>query len=176
MSALQTNINTLMSATSFEELRNRMVAILTTIADTPPGSGITEVTSVDGSITIDNTDPSVPDLSIPSGAFTPVPSDVTGSVTITSGFYSRSGQVVTMSFQFEGEADAGTADITFDFTLPVAATFANARQLFGSNSSNPDLALITFQSASNKGRIQIETQDVDQTVQNITVVVQYFIP
>jgi hypothetical protein len=52
-----------MSATSFEELRNRMVAILTTIADTPPGSGITEVTSVDGSITIDNTDPSAPDLS-----------------------------------------------------------------------------------------------------------------
>lgn len=40
-----------------------MVAILTTIADTPPGSGITEVTSVDGSIAIDNTDPSAPDLS-----------------------------------------------------------------------------------------------------------------
>jgi hypothetical protein len=111
-----------------------------------------------------------------SGTFTPVASDLTGSVTITGGCYSKSGQVVTMSFQFEGEAEAGTTGIVFDFTLPVAATFTNGRQLFGSNSSNPDLALMIFQSASNKGRIIIETQDVDQTVQNITVVIQYIIP
>ena len=53
-----------MSANSVDELRNRLVAILTTIAETPAGSGITAVTSDDGSISIDNTDPSAPDLSI----------------------------------------------------------------------------------------------------------------
>lgn len=141
-----------------------------------PSSGITTITSTDGSISIDNTDPSAPNLSIPSGTFPPVASDVTGSVTITGGFYSKVGKVVTMSFQFEGEAAAGTADIVFDFTLPVAATFTNGRQLFGSNSANPDLASMIFQSNGDKGNIQIETQDVDLTVQNITVTIQYLIP
>ncbi len=140
------------------------------------GGGITSLTSTDGSVDIDLTDPSAPDLSIPSGAFTPVASDVTGSVNITGGCFSRAGQVVTMSFQFEVGAEAGTADIVFDFTLPVSVTFANARQLFGSNSSNTDLAYCIFGSNGDKGNIRIETQDVDQTVQNISVTVQYFIP
>jgi hypothetical protein len=107
--------------------------------------------------------------------FTPVASDVTGSVTIEGGCYSRSGQVVTMSFRFGAEAEAGTPDISFDFTLPVASAFTNARQLFGSNSSNPDLTYCLFQSNGDKGSIEISTQDVDQTIQNISVTVQYFI-
>lgn len=112
----------------------------------------------------------------PGGLFNPVASDVTGSVTITGGFYSKAGKVVTMSFQFDGEAAAGTADIVFDFTLPVAAAFTNGRQLFGSNSSNTDLVSMIFQSNGDKGNIQIETKDVDQTVQSITVTIQYLIP
>jgi hypothetical protein len=110
-----------------------------------------------------------------SGTFTPVASDVTGSVNIEGGCYSRSGQVVTMSFRFGAEAEAGTPDISFDFTLPVASAFTNARQLFGSNSSNPDLTYCLFQSNGDKGSIEISTQDVDQTIQNISVTVQYFI-
>lgn len=141
-----------------------------------PSSGITSLTSTDGSIDIDLTDPDAPDLSIPNGTFTPVASDVTGSVSITEGVYSRSGQVVTMSFQFDGEAAAGTADIVFDFTLPVAATFTSGRQLFGSNSSNPNLALMIFQSNGDKGNVQISTQDVDQTIQTVSVTIQYFVP
>lgn len=110
-----------------------------------------------------------------SGAFTPVTSDVTGSVTINNGCYSRSGQVVTMSFQFDAEAEAGTSNISFQFTLPVPSVFTNGRQLFGSNSSRVDLSSCGFQSISDKGMISIETSDVDLTLQNITVTVQYFI-
>lgn len=107
--------------------------------------------------------------------FTPIASDVTGSVTINNGCYSRSGQVVTMSFQFDAEAAAGTSDIAFDFTLPVPSVFTNGRQLFGSNSSRVDLSSCGFQSISDKGRISIETSDVDLILQNITVTIQYFI-
>ena len=109
------------------------------------------------------------------GLFTPVASDVTGSVTIVGGCYSRSGQVVTMSFQFDAEAAAGTSDIVFDFTLPVASAFTNARQLFGSNSSNVNLSSSIFRSNVDKGNIEISTEDVDQTIQSISVTVQYFI-
>lgn len=42
---------------------NAIVDVITQLQNTPPGSGITSITSNNGSITIDNTDPSAPDLS-----------------------------------------------------------------------------------------------------------------
>lgn len=111
----------------------------------------------------------------PSGMFTPELSNETGTIAITGGVYSQSGKVVTMSFQFDAEAAAGTSDIAFDFTLPIPSVFTNGRQLFGSNSSRVDLSSCGFQSISDKGRISIETSDVDLALQNITVTIQYFI-
>jgi hypothetical protein len=128
-----------MSATSFEELRNRMVAILTTLADTPPGSGITEVTSVDGSIIIDNTDPSAPDLSLPSGTFTPTISSITPSAvtvpTVSDMIYQKVGNVVTCSFYFEILFD-GETSVTFNFSLPIASNFNAPSDLIGSISKD----------------------------------------
>jgi hypothetical protein len=121
-----------MNATSVEELRNRMVAILTTLADTPPGSGIEEVTSVDGSIIIDNTDPSAPDLSLPSGSFTPTVSNESDcTATVLRSLYSRVGNVVTISYYFNIQLDVGLSAGSFNVSLPVASNFSNARDAFG---------------------------------------------
>jgi hypothetical protein len=132
MSTLQTNINTLMNSNSVEELRNRMVPILTNLADTPPGSGIAEVTSLDGSITIDNTDPSAPDLSLPSGSFTPTVSAETDcTASVLRSLYSRVGNVVTISYYFSITLDPTFTVGVFNVSLPVASNFSNARDAFG---------------------------------------------
>jgi len=127
-----------MNATSVEELRNRMVAILTTLADTPPGSGIEEVTSVDGSIIIDNTDPSAPNLSLPSGAWNPTPTNVIGSPTVSviSGNYSRVGTVVTCSLFLDVTMGVAENVCEFRLDLPIASNFAQEKNAFGIISSN----------------------------------------
>lgn len=96
-----------------------------------PSSGITSLTSTDGSIDIDNTDPSAPDLSIPSGTWTPVASDVTNDATVTllGGIYSRAGNIVTAGFNWEVQLDAAQLDTTFTVNLPIPSTFTAATDL-----------------------------------------------
>jgi len=133
MSALQTNINTLMSANSVDELKSRLVAILTTIAETPAGSGITAVTSDDGSISIDNTDPSAPDLSIPFGIWTPVISQESANITANitgldgSNTYFQVGSIVFYTMILVVTISSGTAG-TFETTIPVPSIFNNGSQ------------------------------------------------
>jgi hypothetical protein len=65
MESIQVLINSINKAPNFEALKGQLVVALTQVYENGGGGGgITGITSTDGSITIDNTDPSVPDLSV----------------------------------------------------------------------------------------------------------------
>ena len=85
-----------------------------------PSSGITSLTSTDGSIDIDLTDPSAPDLSIPSGAFTPTISEVTNDaiVSISDCFFAKVGKWGNLSFILDCQMDGASSGASFKITLP----------------------------------------------------------
>lgn len=149
MSALQTNINTLMSSNSVDELRNRLVAILTQIVT----------------------------LTTDSGMFTPEVSGVTNlaSISITGGVYSRSGDVVTMSFQLDVDLDPAQNSTTFQFSLPVPSNFPSPRTLFGANSSKQGLENALFEANGTTGKVTITSPSNGTSLQNMTFVVQYLV-
>jgi len=67
-----------------------------------------------------------------SGSFTPVISDeVDCNVTVLKGIYSRVNDVVTMSLYLSIALDNAGGSGTFNVALPVASTFANGRDCYG---------------------------------------------
>lgn len=168
-----------MSANSFEELRNRMVAILTTIANTPSGSGITAITSIDGSISIDNTDPSAPDLSMPSGLFAPTISNIINDAIVQNieGIYSRSGGVVTGMFQCDVTLDAGANSASFEFSLPILTDFANRNQLHCTCNVITNLVELVGEAviSDSKGTVSITSANNGDQLQLLTINYKYLI-
>ena len=93
---------------------------------------VTGITSTDGSIDIDLADPSAPDLSIPSGAFTPTISNETDcTAECLRALYSRSGNVVTVSYYLSIGLDPLITSGGFNVSLPIPSTFASPRDAFG---------------------------------------------
>lgn len=67
-----------------------------------------------------------------SGSFTPVISNESDcTVTVLRGIYSRVDNVVTMSLYLSITLDTAGSTGTFNVDLPVASTFASARDLYG---------------------------------------------
>lgn len=125
-----------------------------------PSSGITSITSTDGSISVDNTDPNAPDLSIQSGDFLPTITSITGgaSVNVSSGFYYRSGaDYVTMIFGCDVSMGVSSVSTSFKFDLPIASNFSNSRQLLGTNNNVENMTLCTLNSSEsdNLGEVNI---------------------
>lgn len=96
----------------------------------PPGTSPT-ITSTDGSIEIDNTNPSAPDLSIPHGTWIPVFSQETANITVgdSSGAatYFRVGDIVFFTMTISLGISSGTT-ATFESTIPVASIFNSGGQ------------------------------------------------
>ena len=143
---------------------------------------VTGITSTDGSISIDLTDPSAPDLSIPNGAFEPTITNEAGltSTSVTAGFYSRSGDIVTASFSIGFELAALSVNATLDFSLPIlpAANFANSRKLTGVFSVNSGLLssvnFITLASTSGAKTASLELQTSVAAVSvGLNIIIQY---
>ena len=69
-----------------------------------------------------------------SGTFTPTISNITPNTTAIAeqnGYYQRVGNIVSMSFFFELQFDAGDDDVTFEFSLPIASDFTSQKDLIG---------------------------------------------
>lgn len=105
-----------------------------------PSNGITSLTSTDGSISIDNTDPSAPDLSIASPciplAGTAEGAPLTGVIEVQSGYLAQwtSGDVVSrVGFNEDGDFFIERKDI-----VTGAVNF-----VFISNPSNPQINLVS---------------------------------
>jgi hypothetical protein len=96
------------------------------------GGGITTITSIDGSIDIDLSNPNAPDLSLQNGSFTPTFSnELNCTPDFLKALYSRVGNVVTVSYYLGIELDATFTTGGFNVSIPIPSTFATARDAFG---------------------------------------------
>lgn len=143
------------------------------------GGGITTLTSTDGSISIDNTDPNAPDLSIPNGEWTPTISAIINSATVdvTAALYSRSGNVVNFSIGLDIQLDAGFVSTQFKISLPVASNFSNARQLiFSANlPTNLTFCVGSSSSADNLMVVDVIGTANGDTIESLQITGQYLI-
>jgi len=132
MDSTQVLINSLSSANSVEELRNRLIPLLTRVADAAPSEGITSITSD----SLDVTTPSVGVRNIEG-----VGGDFTSSVVITTetncaaecvrALFSRVNNIVTCTYYLNIELAATFTTGGFNVSTPVATVFATARDAFG---------------------------------------------
>lgn len=131
------------------------------------GGGITTITSIDGSIDIDLSNPNAPDLSLQSGSWNPTPTNVSGSptVAIQGGNYSRVGGVVTCSLFLDVTMGVAENICEFRLDLPIASNFTTVRDAFGIiayNGATPT-ELVNWNIKSN-----IATNDISIELQSIT--------
>jgi hypothetical protein len=113
------------------DLRDAIEAFLNT-GGGGGGGGITTITSTDGSVDIDLSNPNAPDLSLPSGSWNPtaIGTDGDPTVNVIAGNYSRVGDVVTCSL-FLGVTLAPENVVAFRLDLPIASNFAQEKNAFG---------------------------------------------
>ena len=175
MDSTQVLINSLATANSVEELRNRLIPLLTRVAEAAQSEGITSITSD----SLDVTTPSVGVRNIEGIGtdFVPAPSNVTAGATIdiSSGFYYRVGDFVTMTFGFDVQLAIGQLSTTFNFSLPIASNFTNARQMIVTCNSLTVLASLlgTSDSTENKGILTVSGTAVGVAVQSLQVSATY---
>jgi hypothetical protein len=117
-----------------------------------------------------------------SGSFTPVISDeVDCNVTLLRGIYSRVNDVVTMSLYLNIELDDAEGTGTFNVDLPVASTFANARDCYGTATliTNPTeqlrIYIISADTVSNKCSISVTGNTGISTVTDFVATIQYLV-
>ena len=123
----------------------------------PPGTSPT-ITSTDGSIEIDNTNPSAPDLSIPSGEWTPTISAETNlsPITVRNGWYTKIGNIVKASISISIGFQDGENEMGFAFTLPIDPNndFASQYEIVGVSSSNGQSVVVGLECFANTGTKQ----------------------
>lgn len=114
-----------------------------------------------------------------SGSFTPTISNVNPVATAINpqyGYYSRVGNIVSMSFFFELQFDALDIQATFDFDLPIASTFTSPKDIIGIISAD-DLITALFtgvvQAAGNVGSMTCTTSTQGAAYQYIRAFFQY---
>lgn len=148
------------------------------------GGGITTITSIDGSIDIDLSNPNAPDLSLQNGAWNPTPTNTGGTnpnVSIQGGNYSRVGGVVTCSLFFDVDMDAAENTAQFELDLPIPSNFTNAKNAFGiiaySAVGNAELDgwLISANTTSNKIIIDVSSVTNTHSFQSLYAILQYVV-
>jgi hypothetical protein len=113
-----------------------------------------------------------------SGAFTPVASNVTnnGTVSITSGTYTRVGDVVTMAFTMDVQMDVAEFTTDFNISIPIASDFTSKYQVNGVAYGNTNtLANVVIQGdqSNNLPFITVDSINIGDVVQFIGVMLQY---
>jgi hypothetical protein len=128
-------------------------------------SSTLDVSIADGVATVDGI----------SGTWTPVITNIANSSTIDSiqGFYSRVGNVVTMTFGITIEMDVAESTTTFDFSLPIASNFTSGNQLYGSCSVDSSLSILYAKSSASIGRVTIETTSAGAFIPDLQLMIQY---
>ena len=117
-----------------------------------------------------------------SGAFTPVISDeVDCNVTVLSGIYSRVNDVVTMSLYLAIALDVVEGTGTFNVDLPVASTFANARDCYGTANlmTSPieqlRIYIISADTVNSKCSISVTGNTGISAVNDLVATIQYLV-
>jgi hypothetical protein len=117
---------------------------------------------------------------VSSGNWTPVVSGETYSeiVTIQRANYSRVGGIVTCSLFIDVQLDAAETQANFQFSLPVASDFANAKDAFGIVAFNGDLSeftgwVISADVATNKISIFVASTTTGWNFESLYVMLQY---
>jgi hypothetical protein len=115
-----------------------------------------------------------------SGTWTPVVSGETYDeiVDILAANYSRVGSIVTCSLMIAVQLDGGETAADFQFSLPVASDFTNAKDAFGIIASNGDITEflawgISADVATNKIKIQFQSTTAGFGYQYLYVMLQY---
>lgn len=104
MESIQVLINTINNVPNFEALKGQLVVALTQVYENGGGE---------------------------SGTWIPTASDVTNDATVTlsSGIYSRVGDIVNFSLNCTVEMAVDQPSTSFTFNLPIASSFTDAGQL-----------------------------------------------
>jgi hypothetical protein len=117
---------------------------------------------------------------ISSGNWTPVVSGETysESVTIQGANYSRVGSIVTCSLMIDVQLDGGETQADFQFSLPVASDFTNAKDAFGIIASNGDITEfvswdLNANTTTNKIAISVQSTTAGILYQFLYVMLQY---
>ena len=165
------------------DLRDAIEAFLNT-GGGGGGGGITTITSTDGSVDIDLSNPNAPDLSLPSGQWNPTPTNIGGTnptVSIQGGNYSRVGAVVTCSLFFDVDMEVGENTAQFELDLPIESDFTNAKNAFGiiaySGVGNGELSgwVIYSNTTNNKIVISVSSLTNTNSFQSLYAVLQYVV-
>ena len=117
-----------------------------------------------------------------SGTFTPAISDeVDCSVTALRGIYSRVNDVVTMTLYLNIALDNTAGVGTFNVALPVASTFATARDCYGTATlmtspiDNMTYYIISADTVNGKCQIEVEGNTGIGTVTDFVATIQYLV-
>ncbi len=117
-----------------------------------------------------------------SGSFTPTISDkVDCDVTVLRGIYSRVNNVVTMTLYLNIALDNVAGSGTFNVALPVASTFATARDCYGTATlmTNPIDNMVSYiisaDTVNNKCAIVVEGNTGISDVTDFIATIQYLV-
>ena len=117
-----------------------------------------------------------------SGSFTPAISDeVDCNVTVLKGIYSRVDNVVTMTLYLNIVLDNVAGVGSFNVALPVASTFATARDCFGTATlmtnpiDNMTYYIISADTANNKCLVEVEGNTGISSVTDFIATIQYLV-
>jgi hypothetical protein len=117
-----------------------------------------------------------------SGTFTPTFTDeVDCTVTALRGIYSRVNDVVTMSLYLSIALDNAGGTGTFNVALPVASTFANARDCYGTANimtggiDNMTNYIISADTVNSKCRIEVSGNTGISNVNDFVATIQYLV-
>jgi hypothetical protein len=117
-----------------------------------------------------------------SGSFTPTFTDeVDCTVTALRGIYSRVNDVVTMSLYLNIALDNPAGIGTFNVALPVASTFATARDCYGTATLmtgaivNMTYYIISADTVNNKCAIEVEGNTGISSVTDFIATIQYLV-
>ena len=114
-----------------------------------------------------------------SGQFIPTISNVNpvaSGINVQYGYYSRVGNIVSMSFFFELQFDALDIQVDFDFDLPIASTFTSSKDIIGIVSADEIITALfegVVQAAGNLGTMTCRTSTQGTGYQYIRTFFQY---
>jgi hypothetical protein len=160
---------------SANDLRDAIEVFLNT-AGGGGGGGLSSIesTTLDVSIT-----DGVATVNGISGIFSPTISNIINSAVVDeiSGFYSRSGNIVSGVFKCDVSLDAGDNSTSFEFTLPVSTSFANRNQLRCTCNVVTNLVNLVGESviSESKGSIRITAANNGDIITELSIAYQYLI-
>jgi len=162
---------------SANDLRDAIEAFLNTAGG--GGSGLTSIESTTLDVSIADGVATVDGIG---GGYEPTITNEAGlsGTTVTAGFYSRTGNIVTATFSIELALAALSTNGTLDFSLPIlpAVNFANGRKLTGVYSvnagllSNVSLGVLAATSGAKTGSLELQVSVAAVSV-GLNIIIQY---